>query len=68
VPGHKPVLGEPGHGKPGQGEPGGHEKERLEFTGKVAGIIYDRFGDFEGFLLRTEEGREISFRADARAK
>jgi hypothetical protein len=25
-------------------------------TGKVAGIVYDRFGDFEGFLLETERG------------
>ena len=26
------------------------------FTGKVAGLVYDRFGDFEGFLLDTEDG------------
>ena len=23
--------------------------ERREFTGKVAGLLFDRFGDFEGF-------------------
>ncbi len=34
-----------------------------EFTGKVAGVIYDRFGDFEGFLLITEAGREHRFEA-----
>jgi hypothetical protein len=28
-----------------------HERE---YTGKIAGLIYDRFGDFEGFLLETE--------------
>ena len=35
-----------------------HERgeERVAFTGKVAGLVYDRFGDFEGFLLDTEDG------------
>ena len=34
-----------------------HDGElRLRFTGKVDGIIYDRFGDFEGFVLETEDG------------
>jgi hypothetical protein len=41
--------------------PGGAETE--EFTGKVAGLVYDRFGDFEGFLLLTEGGHERAFRA-----
>jgi len=36
---------------------------RHEFTGKVTGIIFDRFGDFEGFLLVTEAGHEKSFLA-----
>jgi hypothetical protein len=30
-------------------------------TGKVEAIFYDRFGDFEGFLLRTEAGHELRF-------
>jgi hypothetical protein len=30
-------------------------------TGKVSGLVYDRFGDFEGFCLYTEEGHERSF-------
>jgi hypothetical protein len=34
-----------------------------EYTGKVAGIVFDRFGDFEGFLLLTEAGFERSFRS-----
>ena len=34
---------------------------RLEFTGKVAGLVHDRFGDFDGFLLLTEHGREKRF-------
>jgi hypothetical protein len=30
-------------------------------TGKVTGICYDRFGDFEGFMLLSEEGCEHCF-------
>jgi hypothetical protein len=30
--------------------------------GKVIGITYDRFGDFEGFTLLTEHGTEHRFR------
>ena len=33
-----------------------------EYTGKIEGLIFDRFGDFEGFLLRTEAGQEMGFR------
>jgi len=43
---------------PGQGrkpEPGKGEGLR-EFSGKISGLIYDHFGDFEGFML--EEGCE----------
>ena len=36
-----------------------HENDQGEqqraFSGKIAGLIYDRFGDFEGFLLNTED-------------
>jgi hypothetical protein len=46
-------------GKGGQGDHGGHEcEDREEVSGKVNGIVYDRFGDFEGFRLRTEHGYE----------
>jgi hypothetical protein len=45
------------HPQPVHGLGKGHE----EFTGKVIAIIYDRFGDFEGFRLITEEGHEVSF-------
>jgi hypothetical protein len=31
-------------------------QKRKEFTGKIALLIFDRFGDFEGFLLDTEDG------------
>jgi hypothetical protein len=32
-----------------------HE-EHEAFTGKITGLTFDRFGDFEGFLLQTEDG------------
>jgi len=37
------------------------EHECNEHTGKLEGLIYDRFGDFEGFVLRTEAGGELTF-------
>jgi hypothetical protein len=47
------------NGLPGQPEP--VPLERLHFTGKVSGILYDRFGDFEGFLLDTKVGERRFF-------
>ncbi len=39
------------------GRPVCEAKERREaFTGKVARVVYDRFGDFCGFVLDTQEG------------
>jgi hypothetical protein len=35
--------------------------QRREFTGKIAGVSFDRFGDFDGFLLETKDGHEHSF-------
>jgi Pro-kumamolisin, activation domain len=32
-----------------------------EFTGKVEAVIYDRFGDYSGFVMRTEHGEERRF-------
>lgn len=37
---------------------GGKEHEH---TGKINGLIYNRFGDFEGFLLLTQNGKEEVF-------
>jgi len=48
----------PHHHPPGE-KPAKHG---LVITGKVVGLVYDRFGDFEGFRLLTEHGREESFR------
>ena len=49
-----------GEGRP---EPGRHEpehragrEEHRRFEGKIDGLRYDRFGEFEGFWLRTEDG------------
>lgn len=38
-----------------------HTEEHC-YTGKVIGIRYDRFGDFEGFTLLSEKGHEHWFR------
>jgi hypothetical protein len=35
-------------------------EERRSYTGKIAGLMFDRYGDFEGFVLDTEE-REHEF-------
>jgi hypothetical protein len=34
-----------------------HPEPRVEFVGKVDGLVYDRFGDFAGFVLETDDGR-----------
>ena len=43
--------------RPGKGR-GHHEsgERRRAFTGKVVSLVYDRFGDFRGFVLDTEDG------------
>lgn len=56
-PGRPPVLILP----PPAGRPPLPGVEAREFTGKVQGVIYDRFGDFEGFFLLTEHGHEHRF-------
>jgi hypothetical protein len=50
----------PGHHLP---PPPKDHDHRLGFTGKVTGLVHDRFGDFEGFCLLTEHGREERFRS-----
>jgi hypothetical protein len=45
---------------------GGDEGERAGYTGKITGLVYDRFGEFDGFLLDTEDGqRAFDTREDA---
>jgi hypothetical protein len=60
VPGHPP--GPARH----HGLPGRHDHDR-NLTGKIVGITYDRFGDFEGFTLLTESGHERWFRGREQA-
>lgn len=45
--------GSNGHHRQDHGQPG---ERRTSFEGKVKSVIYDRFGDFEGFVLDTEDG------------
>jgi hypothetical protein len=61
--------GNPGQIKPsptGQvpglpGRPAGPDQDGHEVIGKVEGIIYDHFGDFDGFILETETGQRLRF-------
>ena len=49
-------VGEPGGGGV-PGFPGGGKA--ITFTGKVSSLLYDRYGDFEGFTLDTEAGERL---------
>jgi hypothetical protein len=55
----KALGGDPGLVIPtpnGEWQKPGHGKEKtLTVTGKVAGLKYDRYGDFKGFILDTED-------------
>jgi len=44
---------------PGHHLPPGEEREG--HRGKIAGLLFDRFGDFEGFMLHTAEGERRYF-------
>ena len=44
-------------GLPQRDREGGRGEERLACTGKISAIVFDRFGDFEGFDLDTEDGQ-----------
>lgn len=50
--------------RPDPGESCEHE-EGLHYTGKISSLVFDRFGDFEGFILQTEE---CSHRFDSRER
>ena len=39
-----------------------------ENTGRISGLIYDRFGYFDGFLLVNEEGKEKWFAGEKNAE
>jgi hypothetical protein len=46
-------------GVPGQ-HGAGHQERKRGRAGKICGLIFDQFGDFEGFMLKTGEG-EVRF-------
>ncbi|HTB17723.1 MAG TPA: S53 family peptidase [Bryobacteraceae bacterium] len=46
---------------PGLGVKKPHPIGEREVTGKIAGIVYDHFGDFVGFVLEDEWGHEHHF-------
>jgi Pro-kumamolisin, activation domain len=46
----------------------GPDWHKHEDTGKVTGLIYDRFGYFDGFLLMTKEGKEKWFGSEKNAE
>ena len=52
-------------GWPDKGKHGDDDSDLLagpHWTGKVTGVVYDRFGDFAGFVLLTLDGHEHRFR------
>jgi len=49
-------------GRPERKRPHPRPDEDIVYTGKVIGLSYDRFGDFEGFTLGLESGRHRFFR------
>ncbi|HWT04573.1 MAG TPA: hypothetical protein VN224_02350 [Xanthomonadales bacterium] len=54
--GHEHGHGEDEHGEHGHEHHHHDGDERFGYTGKIAGLIYDRTGAFDGFLLDTEDG------------
>jgi hypothetical protein len=54
-PGHHHPGHHPGHHGHGEDDHCGHEF-MVEVTGKVVGLVYDRFGDFEGFVIDADCG------------
>ena len=66
-PGGKPG-GVAGHGGGARPEPGGGHRPGPEycrdddgFVGKIDGLVFDHFGDFEGFILETESDERLHF-------
>lgn len=52
-----------GSGAGGNLGPGSGQNEH---TGKIVELVYDRFGDFEGFILRTRKGDTRDYRSRER--
>jgi hypothetical protein len=45
----------------GQGPPTGPPGLHYDLTGKIAGMLFDHFGDFEGFISETDSGDTATF-------
>ncbi len=59
-------VGHVGPHPPTHGEPEpfpGPRHGQVAHTCKIEWLIFDRFGDFEGFILRTDHGAEKQFRS-----
>ena len=51
-----------GQGRPIEpAQPRPRPEDRIGYAGKIAGLIFDHFGDFEGFVLETYEGEHKFF-------
>jgi uncharacterized protein with LGFP repeats len=66
-------IGDHGASQPGmQGQshcPQHHHHEQCEDrTGKIGGLMFDHFGDFEGFILETDEGEHRYFSRSSEIK
>ena len=64
IPPTRAAFGAAEAGSKGQTRPGGDGAGGTEPygpTGKIDGLVYDHFGDFEGFILVTEEGERHDF-------
>jgi hypothetical protein len=51
--------GHGGHGGRGEGPRPDHHRHGV--IGKIVGLVFDHFGDFEGFILETEWAERIQF-------
>jgi hypothetical protein len=58
---HSHGGGSSGHPGDGGGPAPTRHRDRQGFVGKVDGLIFDHFGDFEGFVLETETGERLHF-------
>jgi hypothetical protein len=56
-----PILPSPIGAIPGDPKAGGTPAGTREWTGKVERLVYDRFGDFESFVLETDRGEKVHF-------
>ena len=62
-PGSAPGLGDRGKAQPGHGEGPelGRHHDRNGIAGKIFGLVFDHFGDFEGFILETDSAERVHF-------